>query len=263
MQNNKDIYSVLFLITFLILSYLQFSSIHNKLISDISGKTSNYFTMYHSNVLKSNKSIVTDKWLRFRTGNFMRVCSKNYERLACTRIIEGYTCYKYKFNIHGSLNIPCNSNKNTTIVFNSRGWYGINNRPCDQYIRGYLVDQTTEEQYLIGNVTQERLNEIFKFKETLDNMCNVFYNMNVCCGEKCTILVWPDEFSGSLPNYNEICSKLYDKLLERNITYNPIYEKVDNYYLQAIKYTSYHDGLFSFNDNSSYFYMVIIEAPIL
>lgn len=200
--------------------------------SDVNKQSSYFMTPNDFTELVSNKSVVHEDWLKYKTEKWIKHCASYYTREPCTRHFENYICHKYKFHFHGSLNVPCTSNKNTSLIWNSRGWYSLlNNKDCYvfQYTRGYIKEIITDEHYFLHNITQERLNDFFKFKETLNNLCLEYKNSELpCCKGNCNIRV-KHEGHNEVLNYEESCGHFYNKLVYKNETFYPIYKNVTHY----------------------------------
>ena len=158
----------------------------------------------------------------------MKRCSTYYVREPCTKHIENYVCYKYKYHLYGSLDIPCSSNMNTSFIFNAVGWYST----CTiSHYRGYFETRDTDEYYFNNNVTQEKLDEVFKFNDNLKSLCDWYYYIpSPCCVNSCYISV---NIGDRLVDITKMCS-IYDKLLERNVTYNPVYKNIKKINIPAI-----------------------------
>lgn len=200
--------------------------------SDNIGQTSIFATRNESIALESNTSVKHENWLRYKTEKWIKLCEGSYVREPCTRHIEHHVCHKYKFDFHGSIDVPCMSNKNTSLILKTHGWISLDMQcHINEHYNGFLKSVTTDEHYFLHNITEQRLNQIFKFNETLNNLCIEYKNSELpCCRGNCKFYVRADGGrDGRRPLYDETCGQRFDKLLDINETFILKYKKVMSY----------------------------------
>lgn len=225
-KKKITVYDIL-LTLILIIIIISFGTYISTYILSNTHNSHDWFDKFYNNVtvLESNNSVVTEKWLKHKTGKRMKHCSSYYVREFCSRHIEDHVCYKYKYYFHGSLDIPCYSNMDTSFIFNLIGW---SNTDCfdggtryGDYIDGYIFTRITDEYYFKNNVTQEKLNEVFKFNNTLKDLCNHYNEILLpCCNKGCSLKVYTKK---NQLNHISACD-VHNELLERNVSYNPKYK---------------------------------------
>jgi len=176
----------------------------------------------HITRLVSNNSIITgEKWIHYKPYLHNRICRPKYFRIDCDREIIGYECYKYEFVIPIYFNyMLCKSNTNKTVKYE---YYKYSSDVHTYSIeRPYIINLKTRELFVDPkNVSDELLNNFFKFNQTILDKCNTVHNI---------YYVWhPNSNIGHTTQ--KVCSG-FDKLIERNITYVPIYESVSFYIIE-------------------------------
>lgn len=216
-------------IILIVISLILIGSSFILLIHNYSTQTK--FITYYK-ILVSNTSSTTYTYENFvpleLQDRYTKRCEGYYERLQCSSEIEDHICHKYRFDIYGMVdNLKCVSVNNNTYIKEYPLKYGL--WDIDWRYDYYVKHIYTNQYYLkLVNLTQEKINNIFQFNNTIKTNCDIFYSKYPT--EK-AIIWFPNEDSSYRGNTAEETCGLLREINSSRTEYNTNYE--DKMYLNV------------------------------
>lgn|SRR3989338_1035725 len=223
---------------------LMFSSIIMILLICYIGSISYYsikndFDLFYSSNGKNittEKTRINDIYNKYHYDYHGKKYDVKYDRLECEKDIEEYVCFKYKFYIHGFLEIFCRPDNITygTNTIDCNNWLEYYGQDYDYYHYGYNNILITQEHFLKkDNITEEKLNEIFQFNATKNFLVKLFLSINIPKPN------YKINFYGGYKGHYKLDCNIFDTLIkqEKIIEYN--YEYKTNITVSNINILNY------------------------
>lgn len=199
----------------------------------------NDFDLFYSsniNNITIENTKIYDIYNKYYYDHHGKKYNVKYDRIACEKDIEEYACFKYKFYIHGFLEIFCRP-ENITYGINSidcNDWLEYYGDKVERYYGGYNNVLITQEHFLKkDNITEEKLNHIFQFNTTQKFLIQQFLDISIPKSK------YNIKFYGDYKGHYKLDCNRFDTLIKQEKIIEYHYEYKTNITISTINIINY------------------------